>query len=107
MRYCGQTSKAPPRPLAVVNVEARSPGDKASQLKKHKSDGVQRARSLAIPVRAADVVKQGQLVHRQVPFGNSSTALAPPAVAVADPRQRLWEQCWAVLHETTLYLWYA
>lgn len=106
-----QPSKAP-GPLAVVNVAGRGSAAKSSQLKKHKSDGVQRARPLPIPVRAADVLKQGQLVHRQVPFGNASAALAPvpsaaaaAAAAVADPRQRLWDQCWAVLHETTLYLW--
>ncbi len=81
---------------------ARNSAAKATQLKKHKSDGVQRTRALAIPVRAADVVKQGQLVHRQVPFGTPAAATHAPSLA--DPHQRLWEQCWAVLHESTLYL---
>lgn len=111
---CVKPSKAP-GPLAVVNVQGRGAGagSKSSQLKKHKSDGVQRSRPQPIPVRAADVRKQGQLVHRQVPFANSSGLLPLPTTAgaaastpTADPRQRLWDQCWAVLHETTLYLWY-
>uniref|UniRef100_A0A914VPI2 Uncharacterized protein n=1 Tax=Plectus sambesii TaxID=2011161 RepID=A0A914VPI2_9BILA len=110
--YCPQPSKAP-GPLAIVNVQGRGGGggNKSSQLKKHKSDGVQRARPQPIPVRAADVLKQGQLVHRQVPFANTTAlplpaanASANTAVAAADARQRLWDQCWAVLHESTLYL---